>query len=144
MLVLLAITSLMERSTCMVLGQSLESFTSAGVPWLCVVLLSLESAELQPELLRGRRGLNANIERAPSATLDYVALLKLLFRTLWLDLLHRLDKIRQRGFGVSIKHSGHGLEEEWIFQTGKSFAFAALQHHNRFCLIDFNDGHPSD
>src|ERR1041385_5029992 len=49
------VSSLVEGSACMVLGQSLESAASAGVPWLCLVLMALEPAELQLELLGDRQ-----------------------------------------------------------------------------------------
>ena len=40
--------------------------------------------------------------------------------------LNRLDKLCERCFGVPVKHSSHGLEEQRVFQSGEAFALAAL------------------
>jgi hypothetical protein len=121
----------------MVLGQSMESFASAGMSGVCMVLVSLELAELQHELLEVGAA-----HRAPPIGDARLVQDLILIRKLYL--LYRLDKVCQRGFGVTIEHACDRFEKEWIFQTGKAFAFAALQDHDGLCLIDFYDGHPSD
>src|SRR5258707_743976 len=47
-----------------------------------------------------------------------------------LHLLHGLGQIGEAGLGVAIEHAGNGLKEERVLQSGKAFAFAALEYNH--------------
>src|SRR5215813_12578136 len=61
-----------------------------------------------------------------------------------LDFLHRLDQVAKAALGVAVEHSGHGLEEQRVLQTGESLPLPALEHHHGFGTIDFDNRHPGN